>query len=50
MKKTENKKIRISITLQPILYKSLNENTSNVSSFIEHRLLDFSVKKQIHQK
>jgi recombinational DNA repair ATPase RecF len=41
MKKPENKKIKISITINPELLKLLDEKTSNRSNYIDWILLEY---------
>jgi hypothetical protein len=45
MKNKENKKIRISLSLDPILYSLLNDKTSNRSRYIEKIIYDFYKKE-----
>lgn len=41
MKKTKNKKIAISITINPEILKMLDDKTSNRSNYLDHLLLEY---------
>lgn len=41
LKKEEDRRIRISISIDPILYNTIEENTTNKSRYIEFALLEF---------
>jgi hypothetical protein len=41
MKKTTDKKIKISITLNPEILKLLDDKTSNRSNYVDHALLEY---------
>jgi len=47
MKSEENKKIKISITINPDLLKLLDDKTSNRSNYVDNILLDYFNKLKI---
>lgn len=47
MKRAENRKITISVSLSPDILKMLNEKTSNRSNYLDWALLDYFNKNGI---
>lgn len=47
MKSSENKKVKISITINPDILKILNDKTSNRSNYVDYVLLEYFNKLKI---
>mgnify|MGYP003560445010 CR=1 FL=1 len=47
LKKEEDRKIRLSISMNPTIYDIINDNTTNKSRYIEYAVLEFFKKNDI---
>lgn len=50
MKSSENKKVKISITINPYILKMLDDKTSNRSNYVDYVLLEYFNKLGIDTK
>lgn len=48
IKKTEERRIRISISIDPILHKILESQTNNKSKYIEDCLIEYFKKQKLY--
>ena len=44
LKKEEDRKVRLSISINPTIYDIINDNTTNKSRYIEYAVLEFFKK------
>lgn len=44
LKKEEDRRVRLSITMNPSIHEIINDNTTNKSRYIEYAILDYFQK------